>query len=116
VTWLIVVGSVVAAAIIVTAVVLAVRAGSGGSGIPTVSDISASLSGETVRYAWKDPGLADSDRYQIQVVGGTSSIQLAPQFVVDGTPGETVCITVSVNRDGKTGDPSAEKCVDVPNG
>jgi serine/threonine protein kinase len=115
-TWLIVVGSVLVAALIATVLVVVLRQGSGGSGIPTVSDISASLSGETVRFSWKDPGLADSDRYQIQVVDGTSSIQLSPSFVVDGTPGDTVCITVAVNRDGKTGDPSAEKCVDVPNG
>jgi hypothetical protein len=36
--------------------------------------------------------------------------------VVDGSAGQTVCITVAVNRDGKIGDPSAEKCVDVTDG
>ena len=29
-------------------------------------------------------------------------------------PGDRVCITVAVNREGKTGSPSSEKCADVP--
>ena len=116
VTWVIVVASVLVVALGATALVVLLRAGGGGSDIPMVSDISASLSGDTVRFTWQDPGLAANDRYQIQVIGGTSSIQLSPRFVVDGTAGETVCITVAVNRDGRTGDPSAEKCVDVTDG
>ena len=100
----------------VTAILLSLRVVSGGTAIPVVTDISASLSGNSVHFSWQDPGLAANDRYQIQVTGGTSSIQLAPRFVVDATPGQHVCITVAVNRDGKTGDPSAEKCVDVTHG
>jgi serine/threonine protein kinase len=115
-TWFIVIASVLVVALAATAVVALVRANKSGSGIPTVTDISATRSANTVHFTWKDPGLADSDRYQIQVVGGTSSIQLSPQFVVDASVGETVCITVAVNRDGKTGNPSTEKCVDVTNG
>jgi tRNA A-37 threonylcarbamoyl transferase component Bud32 len=118
VTWVIVLASVLVFVLGATVVVVVVvlRAGAGGSAIPVVSDISASLSGNTVRFSWEDPGLTPSDRYQIQVIGGTSSIQLSPGFVVDGSAAQTVCITVAVNRDGKTGDPSAEKCVDVPHG
>jgi hypothetical protein len=115
-TWFIVIASIVVIAIGVTALAILVRSAGAGSGIPTVTDISATRSGSTVHFVWKDPGLADSDRYQIQVVGGTSSIQLSPKFVVDAAVGETVCITVAVNRDGKTGNPSAEKCVDVTDG
>ena len=115
-TWFIVIASIVAIAIGVTVLAILVRSAGAGSGIPTVTDISATRSGSAVHFVWKDPGLADSDRYQIQVVGGTSSIQLSPKFVVDATVGETVCITVAVNRDGKTGNPSAEKCVDVTDG
>lgn len=115
-TWFIVIASVLVVALAATAVFALTRANKSGSGIPTVTDISATRSANTVHFTWKDPGLADSDRYQIQVVGGTSSIQLSPQFVVDASVGETICITVAVNRDGKTGNPSAEKCVDVTNG
>lgn len=113
---LIAIAVVVLVAIGATALVVQLRNAAGGSGIPTVTDISATLSGRTVHFSWKDPGLAESDRYQIQVVGGTSSIQLNSRFVVDATAGQTVCITVAVNRDGKTGNPSAEKCVDVSDG
>jgi hypothetical protein len=116
VTWIIVVASALVLALGITATVVLVRAGANGSGIPVVTGISASRSGSTVRFSWQNPGLAASDRYQIQVIGGTSSIQLSPRFVVDAAAGDTVCITVAVNRDGKTGDPSAEKCVDVTDG
>ncbi|MBW4032220.1 MAG: serine/threonine protein kinase [Acidobacteria bacterium] len=114
-TWFIVIAAVVIIALGSTALVVLIRANS-GSGIPSVADISATRTGSTVHFSWKDPGLATGDRYQIQVIGGTSSIQLNPRFVVDGTVGETVCITVSVNRDGKTGNPSPNKCVDVTGG
>jgi len=100
----------------VTAILLSLRVASGGSAIPVVTDISGSLSGNSVHFSWQNPGLAANDRYQIQVTGGTSSIQLTPRFVVDASPGDHVCITVAVNRDGKIGDSSTEKCVDVPHG
>jgi serine/threonine protein kinase len=116
VTWVIVLASALVVALGVIALVVLLRANGAGTGIPVVTDISASRTGNTVHFSWRDPGLTASDRYQIQVIGGTSSIQLSPRFVVDGTAGETVCITVAVNRDGKTGDPSAEKCVDVNDG
>jgi tRNA A-37 threonylcarbamoyl transferase component Bud32 len=116
VTGVIVAVSALVVVLAVTAIVLTLRVASGGTAIPVVSDISGSLSGNTVRFSWADPGLAANDRYQIQVTGGTSSIQLTPRFVVDAAPGDHVCITVAVNRDGKIGDPSAEKCVDVTHG
>jgi hypothetical protein len=116
VTWVIVLASVLVVALGATALIVLVRAGAANADIPVVSDISASVSGDTVHFSWQDPGLTASDRYQIQVTGGTSSIQLSPRFVVDGSAGQHVCITVAVNRDGKTGTSSAEKCVDVTDG
>jgi len=100
----------------VTAILLSLRVASGGGAIPVVTDISGSRTGNTVHFSWEDPGLTANDRYQIQITGGTSSIQRTPRFVVDATAGQHVCITVSVNRDGKIGNSSAEKCVDVPHG
>jgi hypothetical protein len=35
---------------------------------------------------------------------------------VDAEPGDTVCVTVTVNRNGTSGVASAEKCVDVAEG
>lgn len=85
-------------------------------GIPVVTDISASRSDGTVGFSWPDPGLVDGDLYQISVDGVPSSIQASPRFVVDAEPGDTVCLVVTVNRDGKLGAPSGEKCVDVADG
>jgi len=116
ITGIIVAVSALVIVLAVTAVILSFRMASAGTAIPVVTNISASLSGDSVRFSWQDPGLTSADRYQIQVTGGTSSIQLTPRFVVDAAPGQHVCITVAVNRDGKIGDPSAEKCVDVPHG
>lgn len=116
ITWILVGAAALVVALGVTALVVLLRAAGGGSGIPTVTDISATETQGTVEFRWPDPGLDDGDRYQIQVRDGTSSIQLSPVFRVDAEPGDTVCITVTVNRQGKTGDPSTEKCIDVLEG
>ena len=57
-------------------------------------------------------GLKASDTYQVMTSDGRSSIQSSADYVMDATRGERVCITVTVNREGKTGAPSSEKCVD----
>ncbi|MET0449687.1 MAG: hypothetical protein ABW004_14825, partial [Aeromicrobium sp.] len=112
------IGLIVASAVLVlglgvTAVVVLVRAGDDPD-IPRVTDITASRVDGAVDFAWDDPGLADGDLYQIRVDGGASSIQSAPSFRADGSSVGPVCITVTVNRDGRTGEPSSEKCLDVP--
>jgi tRNA A-37 threonylcarbamoyl transferase component Bud32 len=85
-----------------------------GSDIPVVANIAATQTASgTVEFSWPDPGIAVDDTYQVAVSGGVSSIQRSPQFVVDADTGERVCITVTVNRGGKTGPQSNEKCVDV---
>ncbi|MEO8263690.1 MAG: protein kinase [Pseudolysinimonas sp.] len=112
ITWVLVGASVLVVALAITVVVVLLRVTS-SSGIPVVTDIAATETGGTVEFSWPDPGLDDGDRYQIQVRDGTSSIQLSPEFRVDAETGDTVCITVTVNRQGKTGDPSSEKCIDV---
>jgi hypothetical protein len=112
ITWILVGAAVLVVALGAVALVVLLRATS-STGIPVVTDISATESGGTVEFSWPDPGLDDGDRYQIQVRDGTSSIQRSPEFRVDAQAGDTVCITVTVNRQGKTGDPSTEKCIDV---
>lgn len=81
--------------------------------IPVVSDIAAEQTGGAVEFSWPDPGLADGDLYAITVDGAPSSIQSSTRFVVDAEPGDTVCVSVAVNRQGRTGASSAERCVDV---
>jgi hypothetical protein len=87
-----------------------------GSGIPTVANITAEVQNSSVQFSWADPGLDQADSYEIRPAGGTPSIQRAAEFTIDAEPGERVCVTVLVNREGKLGQPSAEKCVDIPEG
>ncbi|MBN9606616.1 MAG: serine/threonine protein kinase [Actinomycetales bacterium] len=111
--WL--VGALVTLAVALGAAALVVAVTSSNAGVPRVGDVTATVAADgTIEFTWADPGLAAGDRYQIQVRDGTSSIQTAPRYVVDATPGETVCITVAVNRAGTSGPPSTEKCADVP--
>ena len=85
------------------------------SDIPTVSDIQARVVDDTVEFTWADPGLRDTDAYQVQLTTEVSPAvqQRTASFVVDAEPGDRVCITVAVNREGKTGPTSGEKCADV---
>ncbi|MET0713546.1 MAG: serine/threonine-protein kinase [Mycetocola sp.] len=85
-----------------------------GSGIPTVTNITAEMQNSSVEFRWADPGLDSADSYEIRPSSGSASIQRAAQFTIDGAAGERVCVTVLVNREGKLGPPSAEKCVDIP--
>jgi eukaryotic-like serine/threonine-protein kinase len=112
--WALVGGLVLAIGLGATATLVLVNATK--SEIPTVSNISAQLTKDSVRFSWPDPGLRSDDQYQIATRDGQSSIQSAPSFTVDAEDGDRVCITVTVNRDGKTGLDSSEKCVDFVSG
>lgn len=113
VTWILVASAVLVIGLGIIATVVLIRATS--SGIPTVSDISASVSDGTVKFTWGDPGIKDTDTYQISTGTGAPAVQQhGTSFVVDASAGDHVCITVTVNREGKTGDASSQKCADVP--
>lgn len=113
ITWLLIAAAVLVTALGATALVVLLRAAA-DDGIPVVTDIAATQDDGSVEFAWPDPGLAEGDLYEIEVGGVRTASQAQPRFVVDTTPGETVCLAVTVNRQGKTGERSAEKCVDVP--
>jgi serine/threonine protein kinase len=109
------VASLVACALLVvvlgiTAAVVLVRAGAAND-IPTVRDLSGRVSAGTIVFSWTDPGIESTDSYQVTVDDQPPSSQRATEFRVDAKPGQTVCVTVTVNRDGKTGSPSGQKCV-----
>jgi len=110
--WGLVAAAVLVVALGAIATVVLIRATS--TDIPTVSDIQAQTTPDTVTFSWRDPGLDDSDSYQILTSTGESSIQRSPEFTVDADAGDRVCITVTVNREGKTGAASTEKCADIP--
>jgi eukaryotic-like serine/threonine-protein kinase len=110
--WAALAGGVLVLSLAAVTLMLLLRGSS--SDIPAVANIAATQTPDgTVEFSWPDPGIATEDRYQVVVSGGASSIQQSPQFVVDADAGERVCITVTVNRGGKTGPQSNEKCVDV---
>ncbi|WP_431280086.1 serine/threonine-protein kinase [Leifsonia poae] len=103
--------AVLVAALVVTATLVLVKVSS-NSEIPTVRDLSGRVSNSTIVFTWSDPGLQPDDTYQVAVGDQPPSIQHATEFRVDAKEGETVCVTVTVNRDGKTGAPSGQKCVE----
>lgn len=109
--WALVAAAVLVIALGTTATLVLIRATS--TGIPTVTDVQATMENGTVTFSWSDPGLKGGDAYQISTSTGESSIQRSPAFTVDAQPGDRVCITVTVNREAKTGAPSSQKCVDV---
>jgi tRNA A-37 threonylcarbamoyl transferase component Bud32 len=112
--WSLVASAVAVVALGATATFVLIRAGGGGDDIPRVTDIATSLEGGSVEFRWDDPGIGGDDAYYVETTDGATSIQSATSFTVDGAPGDRVCLTVTVNRNGETGDPSGQKCADVP--
>jgi serine/threonine protein kinase len=111
----IVVCSVLVVLLAVTTVFVLVRIAS-SDGIPAVANVSADLRSSSVVFSWSDPGIAATDSYQIRTADGAASVQKSNEFTIDADPGDRVCVTVRVTRDGTLGPASSEKCVDVPAG
>ncbi len=109
--WGMIASSILVLVLAVTAIYVIVRVNDDGT--PVVSNITATVSGETVLFSWADPGITRNDSYHIVTSEGDRSVQRTNDFVMNAEPGERVCITVSVSRDGRTGNPSGEKCADV---
>jgi tRNA A-37 threonylcarbamoyl transferase component Bud32 len=109
--WILVACSVLVIALGATATLVLIRSTS--NDIPVVSDINATEDAGSVTFEWNDPGLDDGDVYQVQLDGDPLSVQSRPQFVADGESGDQMCITVRVSRDGRLGDESSPKCIDV---
>ena len=112
------VAAIVACAVLVlalaaTAVYVVVRAGS-AEAVPNVTDVAATSADGSLTFSWPDPGVRADDLYEIEVDDSSTSTQRSTTFVVAGEPGDTVCITVRVNRDGSLGDRSPESCGVVP--
>ena len=111
----IVVCSVLVVLLAVSTVFVLVRMAS-SDGIPAVANVSADLRDSSVVFSWSDPGIAATDSYQIRTADGAASVQKSTEFTIDADPGERVCVTVRVTRDGTLGPASSEKCVDIPAG
>jgi len=109
--WILVACAVLVIALGATATLVLIKSTS--NDIPVVSNISATVDGDSVRFSWQNPGLEESDAYQIALDGGEVSVQSGPEFLTDAAPGDHVCISVKVSRDGTLGDSSNPKCVDI---
>lgn len=108
--WTLAASAVLVVSLAAGATVTLVRANA--DDIPTVTDINAVSTDDSVEFSWADPGVMTSDTYQISATDLAPSIQTSPRFSVAAEDGERICVVVTVNRDGKTGRPSGEKCVD----
>ena len=106
--WAGVAAGVVVIALGATATLVLVRATS--TEIPRVADIQATSDGSSVVFTWDDPGLRAGDAYVIRTDDDTSQ-QTTTRFVASpAEAGEQLCVSVSVNRSGRTGEPSATAC------
>lgn len=109
--WGLIVSAVLVIALGATATFVLIRANT--ESIPQVTDIVGKAGADSIKFSWTDPGLKTDDSYQVTTSDGRSALQTSPDyFAQDAKAGDRVCITVAVNRQGKTGSPSAEKCVD----
>ena len=110
--WGLIVSAVLVIALGATATFVLIRANS--DRIPLVTNIVATEGSGSIKFSWADPGLTADDSYQVTTGDGRSALQTSSDyFAQDAKAGDRVCITVAVNRQGKTGPPSAEKCVDL---
>ena len=109
--WGLIVSAVLVIALGATATFVLIRANS--DQIPLVTNIVATAGSGAIKFSWTDPGLTVDDSYQVTTGDGRSALQTSTDyFAQDAKAGDRVCITVAVNRQGKTGPPSAEKCLD----
>ena len=88
----------------------------GSRPIPVVTDVQATVDGSAVTFTWNDPGLESGDAYVVTVDGEPWPMQDDARLDVEADDGDRVCARVTVTRDGKSGAPSAERCVDVEAG
>ena len=88
----------------------------GSTPIPIVTDVQATVDGTAVMFTWNDPGLESGDAYVVTVDGEPWPMQGDARLGVDAEDGDRVCARVTVTRDGKSGAPSAEHCIDVEAG
>ena len=104
---------VAAVAIAAAAVVTLALIRADSDDIPVVSDIEAQVDGDDIAFAWQDPGIASDANYQVEINGGSVSVQTSESFLYQADPGDHVCIIVTVNEGGQLGSPSSPKCVDI---
>ncbi len=107
-------GISIAAALIVALVgagVVAVLQGT--RSIPVVANVQGSVVDGSAVFTWDDPGIRGGDAYLVAVDGEPEPVQRVARVEIPVQEGDRVCVTVTVTREGRSGAPSAERCVDV---
>ena len=108
--WVITAASVLFVAAIATGIVALTSA---AASIPVVTGVQAEVDGATVTFTWDDPGLRAEDAYIVVIDGEARPAQRDTGAQVAASEGDHVCASVTVSRDGKSGTPSEQRCVDV---
>jgi serine/threonine protein kinase len=109
--WGLIVSALLVIALGGTATFMLIRGSS--DDIPQVTDIAAKSGASSIKFSWSNPGLKAGDLYQLTTGDSPPALQISSDYSAQGAKaGDRICITVAVNRQGKTGPPSAEKCVD----
>ena len=109
--WGLIVSALLVIALGGTATFMLIRGSS--DDIPQVTDIAAKSGASSIKFRWSNPGLKAGDLYQLTTGDSPPALQISSDYSAQGAKaGDRICITVAVNRQGKTGPPSAEKCVD----
>ncbi|WAB80964.1 serine/threonine-protein kinase [Microcella daejeonensis] len=111
----ILVGSVLAVVGLGALVTVIALQGADGD-LPRVTGVTATVDGPTVAFRWPDPGIRETDAFQVRVEGGESTVQRSTEFSVAAPEGTRVCLTVSVTREGRVGPSSAEQCAESAGG
>ena len=91
----------------------------GTRAIPVVTDVRGAVAeadGTSVMFTWDDPGLRADDAYVVTINGTPGPPQRMSTIAIPADDGDRVCANVTVIRDGKSGMPSAERCVEVEAG
>lgn len=110
-TWGIIAAGLSFATLAVLAVV-AIWLSQLAASIPRVDHVSAEPTQNGVVFTWSDPGLVDSDSFLVRTSSGDAVIQRGTEFTMSGVPGEELCVSVMVNRDGSTGE-AADACAEA---
>jgi serine/threonine protein kinase len=85
----------------------------GAASIPVVTDVRSEVVGGNVVFTWDDPGLRQGDSYVVSVGGSDRPPQREAVAAVPSEVEGPVCVTVAVTRDGRSGAPSVERCMEA---
>ncbi|WP_395243612.1 protein kinase [Agromyces sp. MMS24-K17] len=105
------VSGAVVLALLATGTVLALG---GRPPIPVVADVLGQVDGVTVTFTWEDPGVEPGDAYIVGVDGIDQPARRETRIEFEAVSGTRMCVSVRVTRDGKSGETSPERCVEVP--